>query len=386
MDSINYSNVESSRFGANIFRYNNQDFNPKVLKSEIIKNDVDVLILRLPTNTKHTHSSLFKMGFPIIHADSLVYYFVGLNSLDVKPFKNELEFEIISSKNVNILQEIVPIIFDEYQNHYFSNPFFPSEKISEGYVEWALSYTKEEPGKISWLVKKDKKIAGFANCSFNIETKECEGILYGVMPNFSGQGIYSDIIRFTQAYFKEQGITKMWVSTQLQNYAVQKVWLREGFFLKKSFETYHINSMLNYSIAEIKTFDFSLNGKSIEEFAAFSGDLNPLHFNDNYAAELGFNERIAHGMIFQSYLSKYFGVDYPGNGTIYIENENLFFMPIYLNKGYKCLVNTISHSEKTGILKLLAKVIDSNNNLVLLSYNILVNKFVNNKEIREYTI
>ncbi len=379
MNLINNSVIESRRFGANIFRYNNQEFNPKELKDQILENEVDVLILRLPTISKSTHSTLFKMGFPILHADSLVYYFAGLNSLEIKPFKNDLEFEIVDDKNISTIKEIVPIIFDEYQNHYFSNPFFPSEKISAGYVEWALSYANGEYGKISWLIKKNQETVGFANCSFNLESKECEGVLYGVMPNFSGQGIYSDIIRFTQSYFKKKGMTKMWVSTQLQNYAVQKVWLREGFFLKKSFETYHINSMLNYSITEVKTFDFSCTEKTVKEFAAFSGDVNPLHFDDKFASKLGFKQKIAHGMIFQSYLSKFYGVNYPGNGTIFIENENLFFMPIYLDEKYKCIINTISHNTRTGILKVLAKVFDPDRNLVLVSYNTLVNKSIHIK-------
>ena len=57
-------------------------------------------------------------------------------------------------------------------------------------------------------------------------------------------GIYSDVVRFTQNYFKAIGMKKMWVSTQLQNYSVQKSWIEEGFYLKKSFETYHINTLL----------------------------------------------------------------------------------------------------------------------------------------------
>tara|TARA_R110000737_G_scaffold136663_2_gene167556 strand:- start:11686 stop:12834 length:1149 start_codon:yes stop_codon:yes gene_type:complete len=374
MEKIFYSKTESLRFGANIYRGKLQEFKPSSLKNEIVKKNTDILILRLPTSTKNIHSSLLNMGFPVIHADSLVYYFVGLKSLRINNLRNDLQFELIDSKNIYVLKSIIPVIFDAYQNHYFSNPFFSPSKINEGYVEWASSYNDIQDGRISWLVKKNGIVAGFATCSFDKSSNECEGILYGVMPEFSGQGIYSDIIRFTQGYFKEQGISKMWVSTQLQNYAVQKVWLREGFFLKKSFETYHINAMLNYSVLDIRSFDFKCSEKGIIDFASFSGDNNPLHFDDEYAIKIGFKKRIAHGMIFQSHLSKHFGVDFPGSGTIFIENSNLFFAPVYINQNYKCLLNTISFDEKRGILKVLAKLIDEDGNVVLLSYNTLINK------------
>lgn len=382
METIFYSKAESLRFGANIYRGKPHEVKPNLLKKEIIKSSTDVLILRLPSSTKNTHSSLLKMGFPVIHADSLVYYFVGLKSLQINNFRNELQFELIDSQNIDVLKSIIPVIFNSYQNHYFSNPFFMSSKINDGYVEWASSYNEPQEGKISWLVKKNGNIAGFATCSFDIDSDECEGVLYGVMPEFSGQGIYSDIIRFTQDYFKKQGISKMWVSTQLQNYAVQKVWLREGFFLKKSFETYHINSMLNYSVLDGHSFEFKCSGQTITDFASFSGDKNPLHFDDEYAIKTGFRQRIAHGMIFQSYLSKYFGIDFPGNGTIFIENSNLFFAPVYQDQNYKCLVNTLSHDKNRGMLKVLAKLTDEKSNLVLLSYNTLINKqFNSNNQI-----
>ena len=38
------------------------------------------------------------------------------------------------------------------------------------------------------------------------------------------------------------------ISTQIHNIAVQKVWVREGFLMKESYNTIHINSLLNHSV------------------------------------------------------------------------------------------------------------------------------------------
>lgn len=371
---MNFSEKESNRFKKRIFRYSTDVFKASDLRNSLIENNVDVLILRLPSSTIDEHYKLKNTGFSYLHVDTLVHYQTSLRSLDINETRNHTELEIITESKSDELKKLIPVIFDGYKNHYYSNPIFESDKIKEGYIEWAESYIASE-NKISWLVRVDGEVAGFATCSYDEESNECEGVLYGVLPDFSGRGVYSDIIRLTQSYFKEKGFLHMWVSTQIQNYAVQKVWLREGFFLKKSYETYHINSMLYFSINEKKSFEFNISISDLEEFASFSGDRNKLHFDDSFAKKMGFSGRISHGMIIQSYLSKYFGVDYPGEGTIFMNNQNVFLAPVYPMNDYKVTVNTLNISNN-GIIDLLAKVIDDDGNTCLLSYNTLMNKNV----------
>ena len=240
MKQVLYSDVDSQRFGINVFRATLDSVDIENLKEQIKTDSIDLVILRLPSATKDQHSALHQLGFQIIHADTLVYYFCTLNN-EITPLRNELSFEIISEENSEILNEIVPLIFKDYTSHYASNPMLDKAKTSAGYIEWAKSYVKTaNPNRISWLVKNGNDIIGFATCSFNPEKKECEGVLYGVMPEASGKGIYTDIIRFTQSYFKDLGYKTMWVSTQIQNYSVQKAWIKENFQLKKAFDTYHI--------------------------------------------------------------------------------------------------------------------------------------------------
>ena len=240
MEQVLFSDVDSQRFGINVFRATLNDVDIENLKQQINNDAIDLIILRLPSATKDKHSVLHQLGFQIIHADTLVYYFCTLNT-DITPLRNELSFEEISRENSEILNEIVPIIFKDYTSHYASNPILDKAKTSEGYIEWAKSYvTTANPNRISWLVKSDNEIIGFATCSFNQEKKECEGVLYGVMPQAAGKGVYTDIIRFTQRYFKNLDYKTMWVSTQIQNYSVQKAWIKENFQLKKAFDTYHI--------------------------------------------------------------------------------------------------------------------------------------------------
>jgi hypothetical protein len=48
------------------------------------------------------------------------------------------------------------------------------------------------------------------------------------------------MMRFTQSYYQSRRVKKMKVSTQIQNFAVQKAWVKEGFFLEEAFITLHI--------------------------------------------------------------------------------------------------------------------------------------------------
>ena len=200
MNKIKYSQVESDRFGIRVFRDTQFNFNISELRKQIIEQEVDLLILRLSSSNKSDHSKLLNLGFDYIHADTLVYYSIDLTNTKVSNLRNDLEFIIINENDKNIFDEIIPVIFKNYQNHYFSNPNLNEKDINDGYIEWVKSFTNEN--KICFLVKKDNNVVGFAACTFDKILNECEGILYGVMPDFSGMGIYTDLIRFTKKYFE----------------------------------------------------------------------------------------------------------------------------------------------------------------------------------------
>lgn len=66
----------------------------------------------------------------------------------------------------------------------------------------------------------------------------------------------------------------------------------------------------------------------IEAFAMVSGDNNPVHLDDAYAATTPFGERIAHGMLSASYISAILGTRLPGPGAIYLSQTLRFRRPV----------------------------------------------------------
>lgn len=245
---LKHAHLESDRFQLRVFRGSVEELNAKLLLSQLLTNTVDVAILRLPANKQADLTELDRYGIPYLVADTLVYYYTDLLTYQPRTLTNtDLHFVKCEPNLITILDNLVDVLFKGYTNHYNTNSLLDKSDIVEGYKEWARNYINDS-GRIVWLVKRQEDYIGFATCSFSDDRRECEGILYGVLPNAAGGGVYGDIIKFTQQYFKNLGYSTMKVSTQVQNYAVQKVWAREGFFMKESFLTLHINSLFENSI------------------------------------------------------------------------------------------------------------------------------------------
>jgi len=66
----------------------------------------------------------------------------------------------------------------------------------------------------------------------------------------------------------------------------------------------------------------------ILSFANISGDCNPVHLDDEFAAGTIFKERIAHGILTASLFSTILGTKLPGPGAIYLSQSLNFRAPV----------------------------------------------------------
>ena len=63
-------------------------------------------------------------------------------------------------------------------------------------------------------------------------------------------------------------------------------------------------------------------------FAGVSGDTNPVHLDEEFAASTKFGGRIAHGMLSAGLISAVFGTRLPGPGCIYLSQTLKFKAPV----------------------------------------------------------
>jgi 3-hydroxybutyryl-CoA dehydratase len=74
--------------------------------------------------------------------------------------------------------------------------------------------------------------------------------------------------------------------------------------------------------------EWTVSEATIAAFAEVSGDANPVHLDEDYAAGTAFKGRIAHGMLAGSYISAVIGMQLPGPGTIYLSQALKFRRPV----------------------------------------------------------
>ena len=76
---------------------------------------------------------------------------------------------------------------------------------------------------------------------------------------------------------------------------------------------------------------FAITNKLVERFAEVTGDHNPIHLNEDYAARSIFKQRVAQGMLQAGLLSGILGFHFPGVGTIYLSQTLKFIKPVFVN-------------------------------------------------------
>jgi len=81
-------------------------------------------------------------------------------------------------------------------------------------------------------------------------------------------------------------------------------------------------------VGDVSTLVRTLRPEDIQLFAIMSGDVNPAHVDPEYAGSSMFHEVIAHGMWGAALISTVLGTEFPGPGTIYIDQTLRFSRPV----------------------------------------------------------
>jgi 3-hydroxybutyryl-CoA dehydratase len=86
---------------------------------------------------------------------------------------------------------------------------------------------------------------------------------------------------------------------------------------------------------------FIVTDQEVQTFAVVSRDTNPIHLSDEYAKNTIFKKRIVHGMLLGGYISSVIANDYPGNGSIYLQQTLLFKNPCYIDEEVEVIVELL---------------------------------------------
>jgi len=120
--------------------------------------------------------------------------------------------------------------------------------------------------------------------------------------------------------------------------------------------------------------EFSFSQEDVNAFAAVTGDNNPIHLDEAYAAQTIFKRRIVHGMLGASVLSKIFGTRYPGEGTIYLKQNLTFLSPMYTDIVYTAFVEVVEVISEKARARVRTHISDASGTIVIDGEALIKNK------------
>jgi acyl dehydratase len=121
---------------------------------------------------------------------------------------------------------------------------------------------------------------------------------------------------------------------------------------------------------------FEFSQSQVQRFAEVTGDNNPVHLDEKYAAGTPFKRPIMHGFLSGSVFSKVFGTIYPGEGTIYLEQQMIFKRPMFAGQSYVARFSITAVNPEKGTIHVDCSVEDSDNRVCLQGLARLLNNSV----------
>jgi len=74
----------------------------------------------------------------------------------------------------------------------------------------------------------------------------------------------------------------------------------------------------------------TLTADHVQRFAELSGDYNPLHFDEAFAAKTKFGRLVVQGGLTTGLLHALVAMDMPGPGTVFLNQNWKFTAPVYI--------------------------------------------------------
>jgi 3-hydroxybutyryl-CoA dehydratase len=81
-------------------------------------------------------------------------------------------------------------------------------------------------------------------------------------------------------------------------------------------------------VGQSATMEKTVTEEDIQAFGKATGDMNPVHFDEEYAKKTLFKGRVAHGVLSIGFISAVLGMKLPGEGTIFVSAKVEFKAPV----------------------------------------------------------
>jgi 3-oxoacyl-[acyl-carrier protein] reductase len=113
------------------------------------------------------------------------------------------------------------------------------------------------------------------------------------------------------------------------------------------------------------TFTRIINAQDVENFAKLSGDRNPLHMNERFAARTHFQRRVVHGMLLANYVSALVGMRCPGPGALWNQQNFRWLSPAFIGDNVTIILKVLHKSTGARALTIQVKATNQEGRLLM---------------------
>src|SRR5690348_13278620 len=119
------------------------------------------------------------------------------------------------------------------------------------------------------------------------------------------------------------------------------------------------------SVGQRASLTRTISDADIRAFAEVTGDGNPLHIDDAFAAHSRFGRRIAHGLLSAGLISAVLGTRLPGPGAVYLQQTLRFVRPVYPGDTLTAMVEVTAYRDDRRMITLRTTCTDQRGDMVL---------------------
>lgn len=87
---------------------------------------------------------------------------------------------------------------------------------------------------------------------------------------------------------------------------------------------------LDLEVGQTASRSMTVTAEHVQQFADLTGDFNPLHFDEDFAARTSFGRLVAQGGITTGVLHALVAEDMPGPGTVFLSQDWRFTAPVFI--------------------------------------------------------
>ena len=87
---------------------------------------------------------------------------------------------------------------------------------------------------------------------------------------------------------------------------------------------------MNIEVGQKATRELTVTAEMVSAYTEITGDYNPLHFDEEFAASTRFGRLMAQGGIAVGLLHALVAMDMPGPGTVFLRQNWVFPAPVYI--------------------------------------------------------